>query len=290
MTNSDPSLPSRPSRRLSSLGLALTLLSGCWGRDIAYVWDFIPEDTGPEIVQACGDESLYASGVRIEGVAFYQDSGTPVPEGACVTAIDPSPALAGQEPTILASSKLCADGVFVVAGIQEVPSIGAFIVVDDCPDSGEDLLMTSATGISAEMLSGLGAGDALTDVSARVVSQELRAAYIADLVGYDGPTDETFRFMAGRVLDDGGLPMDGGMVTCPACEYPVHYSDADSADGMFATGGTANASTSAAADGFFFVPKASISTYTCEGGGFEFDARTLGSIDGYAVFIEFKGK
>lgn len=273
---------------MGAASLAL-LLAGCWGRDIGYVWDFIPEDTGPEVVQECGDESLYGVGYRVEGTAFYQDSGTPVEEGLCISVIDPTLAMAGQEPTVLASSKLCADGIFVVAGIEEAPSVGAFVVVDDCADSGADLLMTSATGIAAELLAGLGAGDALTGVGARVVSQELRTVYIDSLVGYDGPTDATFRFMAGRVLDANGQPLDGGVVTCPACEYPVHYSDTDSSDGLFSSGGTANPSTSAAADGFFLAPKASISTYSCEGGGLTFDARTLGSIDGYAVFIEFVG-
>lgn len=274
---------------LASIGF----LSACWGRNVGY-----GADTAPELVEAevteCGDESLYDEGWRIEGNAFFQDSGSSEGlAGKCIDAIDPTPALTGGDPVILASSTICDDGSFVVAGIKENPAIGTFVVVDDCAEDGTDDLMTSATGISGSFIADLGPGDVLPDIGARVVSQDYRLTVLDELktAGYDGIDDETFQFLGGRLIDDSpeAAPFDDYTLECGACDYDTYYADADDSDGLFTTGGEQNASTSAAADAFFMVPMANIGNYQCTDpdGNVPF-TNTYGSLPGYGVFIEVR--
>jgi hypothetical protein len=182
----------------------LLLALACSGRNINYEWEFLPLDTGPVEVQECGDESQYGSGFRIEGLASALDSGVAMPEGMCVTAIDPTPAISGGEPTVLASSTTCEGGEFVVAGIAEAPAVGVFVVVDDCAGAA-DTVMLSATGIGADKVTGLGDGDALSDVSAQVITLDLAATWDADLTGYDGDL-ATEGFLGGTISDSSSLP------------------------------------------------------------------------------------
>jgi predicted small lipoprotein YifL len=107
--------------------LLLSSLAGCWGRNIDYEGG-VAEDTAPVEQVVCGDESTYGTGFRIEGTAVDFATGITwdaVAQPMCVTAIDPTPAITGGEPGILASSTLCEDGSFVVSGITEAPAIGA---------------------------------------------------------------------------------------------------------------------------------------------------------------------
>lgn len=277
---------------LLPFALAATTLVGCWGRNIDY--DGPTGDPGGDPgVTECGDDSTYEDGWRIEGVAIYQDSGEAAAEGLCIRAIDPTPALSGGEPELLASSTICADGAYVVAGITKNPAIGTFVVVDDCDESIEDTVMISATGISGAFVADLGPGDVLPDIVARVVTQGYRAAYLEDLqtAGYTGVSDETFQFLGGRVVtkDQPGEPLDGYTVRCGACENPPFYADTDPSDGLFGAGATANAATDADADAFFMVPMAAIGTYTCvDAGGADVVTSTYGSLPGYGVFIELR--
>lgn len=273
----------------------LSLAVGCWGRNIGYGADTAPQ-TGGTAVSECGDESLYGDGWRIEGVAVLQDSGESTPlAGKCIEAIDPTPALVGGEPTVLASSVICDDGSFVVAGITENPAIGAFVVVDDC-EGEDDELMISATGIAGDKVEGLGPDDAITGIRARVITQDYRATLLQELadVGYDGETGETFQFLGGRIVDDAAqpddaVPFDDYTVTCGACEYDPVYWDDDASDGLFATGGSPNSATSAAADSLWLVPMAAIGTYTCaDSGGNDIYTTTYGSLPGYGVFVDIR--
>ncbi len=283
--------------RLLGLASFSMLALGC-GRNIGYGADTAPEATDDGAVTECGDESQYDDGWRIEGSAVFQDPDAPATDsgglsalaGKCITAIDPTPALAGQPPITLASSNICDDGSFVIAGIQENPAIGTFVVVDDC-EGEDDALMTSATGISGSFIADLGPGDALEGITARVVTQEYRLQIIAELkaAGYDGTEDETFQFLGGRLVDDAESPLDDHTISCGACSYPPAYADTDVSDGLFVSGGAANTSSSAAADAFWMVPMAAIGTYTCtDSGGNDLFTNTYGSLPGYGVFIEVR--
>ena len=290
-------MPLVPSARLVGLA-SLSLLTACMGRDGKYGADTAPSGGDGGVVTECGDESQYDDGWRIEGNATFQDpdavaldsGGANVLANKCITAIDPTPALAGSPPEILASSAICEDGSFVIAGIQENPAIGTFVVVDDC-DGEPDDLMTSATGISGAFVEGLGPGDALTDIVARVVTNTYRTTILDELkgAGYDGVEDETFQFLGGRLISDAGAPLDDHTINCGACSYPPAYADTDPSDGLYTTGGAANTSTDADADGFFMVPMAAIGTYTCtDGSGTDLTTSTYGSLPGYGVFIEVR--
>jgi hypothetical protein len=281
----------RPATMTRLCGLAsLALVSACWGRGIGYEGDTATAGGDGGVVTECGDESLYDDGWRIEGTALYQDvGGSDGLAGLCITAIDPTPALTGSDPEILASSAICDDGSFVIASIQKTPAIGVFVVVDDCDDSTDDEVMISATGISGSVVEGLGDGGVLNDVSAAVVTNDYRLTIIDELksVGYDGAEDETFQFLGGRLALAGGDAADDHTLTCGACEFGTNYADADLDDGLFTTGSTPNASSSAAADAFFLIPMASIGTYTCaDSGGTDLFTNTYGALPGYGVFIE----
>ena len=284
-----------PSHRRHSLVLSLGLLAGCWGRNLGYGADTAPQ-TGGTAVSECGDESLYGDGWRIEGTVALQDpEGTLDLAGKCIDAIDPTPALGGGDPTILASSVVCDDGSFVIAGITENPTIGAFVVVDDC-EGEDDELMISATGIAGDKVEGLGPDDAITGIRARVIDQGYRLTLLEDLklAGYDGEEGPEFQFLGGRLVDgadqtDDAVPFDDYTISCSACVYAPSYFDSDPSDGLFTTGAEANASTSADADSLWLVPMASIGTYTCtDDGGNDLYTTTYGSLPGYGTFVDMR--
>jgi len=288
-------MPLAPSAWIVGLA-SLSLVTACWGRGTKYGADTAPAGGDGGVVTECGDESQYDVGWRIEGTAYFQDpdasaldsGGGSALANKCITAIDPTPALAGSPPKILASSAICDDGSFVIAGIEENPAIGTFVVVDDCEGDPDDL-MTSATGISGAFIEDLGDGDVLADVGARVVTNEYRTTILDQLksAGYDGVEDETFQFLGGRLISDAGAPLDQHTINCGACSYPPSYADADPSDGLYTTGGAANTATSADADGFFMVPMAAIGTYTCtDASGTDLTTSTYGSLPGYGVFIQ----
>lgn len=267
--------------------LLLGTLAGCWGRNIDYEGGVV-EDTAPVEQVVCGDESTYGTGFRIEGTAVDFATGLTwdaVAQPMCVTAIDPTPAITGGEPGILASSTLCEDGSFVVSGITEAPAIGAFLVIDDCAGSSTDAAMTSATGISPDLIKDLGDGDALSAQTALVVTPALEATWTADAayggtLGVDG-------FLAGYLQDAQGVGVAGATISAGAALYGAVYGDADPSDGTFATGGTPNAATDAEA--FFIIPKAPVGLYeVSDGGSHEWPKKTYGSLPGYAVFVNFK--
>ncbi len=269
------------------LGAAPLIAAGCWGRNIEYEGGVV-EDTAPVEQVECGDESTYGTGFRIEGVAVDFATNTTwdaVAQPMCITAIDPTPAITGGEPTVLASSTLCDDGSFVVSGITEAPAIGAFLVIDDCPGSSTDASMISATGISPDLLQGLGDGGALTGQTALVVSPTLRDTWTADAdyggdLGVDG-------FLAGYLQDAQGVGVAGATIFAGASLYSAVYGDSDASDGTFTTGGTLNAATDATA--FFIIPKAPVGLYeVSDGGTHEWPKKTYGSLPGYAVFVNFK--
>lgn len=266
----------------------LLLTAGCWGRNIPYEGGSSGEDT-EVVTTACGEDADRSVGFAVEGTTLDLGTGAVAAAGLCVTAVDPSPAVGGDEPTVLAASKVCDDGAFVITGIMEAPSIGMFVLIDDCADSGEDTVMLTATGIKPEDIAGFGDGDALTGVTALSVSAELLAEQQASLeqVGWSGDLGAA-GYMAGFVEDATGAPVSGAVIGCGACTTTMYYEDADATDGLYGAGSTPNTTTSAEADGTFMIPDAGIKSYTCDdGGAHEWESTLLGSLDGYAVYIRF---
>lgn len=269
---------------------AFVLLAAC-GRGFEYEGgDPDNVDTGPLTVSNCGDDLDLEAGINIAGVAVDAQTGAPLDKlktPLCMTAIDPTGAVTGGEPEPMAASQMCEDGSFIIPGIEEIPTIGVMVQVDDC--GKDDTVMTTVTGVRAGDFAGMEAGDTLEDLTAYSVSAGYRDELETELsaFGYKGELAKD-GFLGGFVRDSAGEPVGGAEVTCGSCgDRPTYYADAEPKDGLFGNGG-ANTSTVADAGSFFIIPKARITTYTCEDGGdHTWEARLYGSLPGYGVFINF---
>ena len=267
--------------------LLLLLLAGCWGRNIPYEGGSGEggDDTAP-VVTTCGEDVDRSAGFTVEGPTSSAADGSLAAEGLCVQAVDPGPALTGGEPTVIASSQVCADGSYVVGPIDTAPTVGMFVMIDDC-DGAKDTLMKSATGIAPEQYADLGPGDTLT-IEAIFATREWVSVEQADLerVGWSGDLAAS-GYMAGIVEDATPAPVSGATVGCSGCAT-VFYEDASADDGIYGADTSANASTLAEAGGLFMIPGAPIFTYTCEDGGTHtWGSKLLGSLPEYAVYTRF---
>jgi hypothetical protein len=297
-------LMTRPSTfptRLLTASLAL-MAAGCWGRDIEYKSDGTV-DTGPTEIVACGDEPDEITGWTLQGVAIDLETETraAAADGLCATAIDPSPVLAGQPPIDLASAQICDDGAFTIYNLGAAPAVGMFVLIDDCaPGEGDtaateqDDVLQSANGVSSDDIAGLGAGDVYVMDSATgkgdlvYLTRTFQLTLEAEFINPAGSIDET-GFLGGRLLDASLAPVTGATIDCSGCgSLTASYPDNDDSDGLFMTGGTANAASMAEADGRFYLPGASVDTYNIDDGGTHtWEGTLLGGLAGYAVFSNF---
>ncbi|MCB9777653.1 MAG: hypothetical protein H6742_03740 [Alphaproteobacteria bacterium] len=270
---------------------AAALSTGCWGRGAEYEGG-TPQDTAPVETSECGEDLDLEAGINISGVALDLQTGQPLTVDdsggtpLCVAAIDPAPAVTGGDPAYLIVSTLCDDGSFVLAGLEEVPSIGVMVGVYDCDSQGT--VMRTVTGVATEDFDGLGAGDTLEGVTAWSVSADYLATMQTDL----GTTERDLGaegFLAGFVTDSSGAAVGGASVTCGACgDRPTFYLDGAPDDGLWGAGTSFNTTTSADGGGMFLIPAARITTYTCDDGGtHSWEGNLFGSLPEYAVFIEF---
>lgn len=265
---------------------ALLGLGGCWGRDIPYEGgDSSAQDSTP-VASVCGEDVDGSAGLVVTGPTRDAQTGGTVAPGLCVYAVDPTPALTGGSPTVLATATVCDDGSYVVGPIADVPTIGMFVEVDDC-EGADDTVMLTATGISPKQLDGLGAGDTLM-IEALSASTSWVATEGTDLarLGWSGDL-ATDGYMAGIVEDAQAAPVGGATVSAGGTDE-IYYEDADASDGIYGADTTRNTSTSADAGGMFMIPAAPIFSYSCDdGGAHSWDATLLGSLPGYAVYIRF---
>ncbi len=281
--------------RQLTLATGLVLLTACPGREGVYEGGpgADGQDTAPIEVVDCNADLDMSAGINIEGTAIDVGTGALLTSGdtatapLCVSAIDPTPAVTGGEPTILVASTMCEDGSFTLAGIEEIPAIGIMVQLEDC--NGEGTVMRSVTGVSADLFEGYGPGDTLSGVEARSLSTDTRDAWHAELegngYGFDLGVDG---FLAGYALDSAEAPVGGATVTCGSCsDRPTWYADGDDADGSFSSGGTAHTTSQVDGGGFFIVPAARITTYTCSDDSHDWEGTLLGSLEGYGVFIRF---
>ena len=281
------------------VALATTFLAQgcCVGRCIDYEGG---DSEAPPDVVVCGDESGFDVGYRIEGTVRDLGTGELLAydaalgeAGLCIFAVDPTKALAGQDPDVVASSFVCEDGSFVLQGIDAKPTLGLFVAVDDggklgCDYAGDSSVMLTATGLGPELYTDLGDGDAILDIDALSLSADHVATLEADLaaLGHVPETGlELDGFMAGYIQDASEAPVEGATISCASCDA-TYYWDDEPSDGSFGAGGTANTATLSSADAMFMVPGADITTYNIEdGGSHTWDPKLYGSISEYAVFI-----
>ena len=251
----------------------LLALAGCIGRGIPYEGGKADEPAPP------------GEGYALEGTVRDVETGELPAAGLCASAIDPTPAITGGDPEILGTGTVEADGTFSVGGITESPAVGVFVGIDDCEESGEDLVINAATGVPAEEITGKGTGDVVGGIRAVVVTHDLADRWAAD-IGWDGDLGAD-GFLAGFVLDAQGNPVSGAAIDCQGCADD-YYLDADAADGLFGAGATFNAETDAAAGAMFLIPAAPIFTYECaDGGAHTWDSTLFGSVPGIGAFIDF---
>jgi hypothetical protein len=222
------------------------------------------------------DTDTDVNGFSVEGMAVNLMDGAAAAEGLCVHAADPTPAMAGGEIEVLATSLVGADGVYAVPGIETDSAVGLLMLVADCKDEGT--VMPTATGISTDSYAGLGDGDAITDrviYSIDATAQGMIAAGLAH-AGYTGDLSVEGA-LVGFVFDSTGAPVDGAVVTGPK-GFTTYYA----AGQTFGTAGTV-----AAANAMFIIPGAPIYSYSCEADGYDFDSILAGSQPGFAVIVAF---
>jgi hypothetical protein len=283
---------------IAVIAAAPSLQGCCVGRCFDYEGGSADSTSG---TVACGDESNFDVGYRIEGVTRDLATGASLAydeaageAGLCVFAVDPTRALAGQDPDVVARSFVCADGSYVLQGIQAKPSLGLFVAIDDggklgCDYKGSSSVMLTANGLGPEYYEDLGDGGVIPDIEALSVSASYATALDEDLalVGYQGDdkTLEQSGFMAGFIFDSDVNPVSGATISCSTCDTNYYWDDVPK-DGIFGSGTKPNTSTDAAADAMFMVPGAEITTYTIsDGGKHTWEPKLYGSIPEYAVFI-----
>ena len=200
----------------------------------------------------------------------------PAPEGMCVTIFDPTDAISGGEPEMLASTTLASDASFQA----ELPADGAplLIVIDD-----EPIVFPTGTPVQPEAVAGVMAGDTLpvTAVSLSVGTYDLLSA---GLSAAGDTTDISTDGVLIAVIMDGAdqslIPT--GTLSCGGCT--VYYNDADPTDGLFSTGGVLNTH-----GGVAVVPGAPIDTYTAVADGYSFPSGTGGAIPRGALVAALMG-
>jgi len=224
------------------------------------------------------DADTDVTGFAVEGMAVNLMDGTGAAEGLCVHAADPTPAMAGGEIEVLATSTVGATGVYSVPGIETDSAVGLLMLVADCADEGT--VMPTATGIATDSYAGLGDGDVIADrviYSIDTASQGAMAAGLAG-AGYAGDL-AVDGALVGFVFDAAGTPVDGAVVTGPD-GFPTYY---------FTGAGFTTDATVAAAKAMFVIPAGPIYSYSAAADGHDFDSILAGSQPGFAVIVAFDG-
>ncbi len=213
------------------------------------------------------------------------DFGTqqPAAEGLCVEALDPSPALTGGDPALVASATVGAAGAVEIAGITVRPSLGMLISVKDC-GAENTTVFTSANGLAYAKFRDLGEGAVLSGETLYAIDLPYLATLQADAeaVGYTGDL-LTDGMMFPMVADNTGAPVAGATVTCDACA-PTLYIDGNGGDGLFAEAGVPNAATTVEGHGAGVIPAGPVAQYITEdGGAHTWEVMLFGSSPGSAL-------
>ena len=228
----------------------------------------------------------------LSGVVSDPWTSTPGAAGLCVTAADPSPALAGGDLAELASGVTGEGGTYELTGIQTASTLGIVVIVQDCPDTaeGEGTMYPTGTGVAFETYGELEDGAIATTNPFQLMNPTLTAfdAGLAEAGHVDADGEAaTFTDQGGLVaflLDGAGNRVVGGTVSCAAGTCPAFYNTQDAASGLSFMDGDEPA-TSTGVDGLAVLPVAPITTYSAEAGPLEFESRTMGSLPGVALFV-----
>ena len=236
------------------------------------------------------DTDVVEGGFSIEGTAVDLALSVPSAEGLCVNVSDPTPAIAGGEPLVLAETTTAADGTYTLEDITTTSSLGLLVGVSDCPEATARTGMPTATGIAASSYSSLGDGDNLPGQTSYSINAELEAGVDGSLTaaGYTGDPIGTAGTFVGFVFDADGYPLADATVECTSDETVLtYYQDTDPNDGLFTTMGAVNTGTDATASSLFWIPGAPIGNYEADHATSTFESQLGGSSAGTAVLIAF---
>jgi hypothetical protein len=249
---------------------------------------------------ACnGDESDSSGGepatetFSISGMVV--DMGVPplgdiVTKSCTVSALDPSTAVSGGVPTVIATAPVQSDGSYLVEGIDVKPSLGLVLNVAGCPNAGD---VPTNTGVAVETYQDLPDGGEITGKVIYRIGAELGENIDADLVksGYKGKGIVPDGALLAFIMLEDKTPVQGATLTCTTCGAEYFYFDPDRPNsGYFMTDKTLNPSTHALTGAMVLVPAAPIYQYTADdGGAHTFETRTLGSQPGSVLISSFTG-
>jgi len=235
----------------------------------------------------------FTLGFTIEGSVVDFWDGTVGGEGLCVTLYDPDALVfKGADLVEIDSVTADADGNFQFTEVTTIPQLGMLMMADDCDGGGA--YMGLATGIPSDVIGGMDYGDVLSEQHAYFFPGDRVGTFDADLAsaGYSGGSLNDVGALMGWVID--GIdeatagPVDCATVanTSDSVDVTCYYADTDDTDGIFTTGGAANAETASAANAFYVCPEAPIGLYTAtDCTGAEYYSITGGSQPGLAQFL-----
>jgi hypothetical protein len=214
--------------------------------------------------------------------------GDVVTKNCTVSVLDPTAAVSGGAPTVLATTQ-STNGEYRIEGIEEKPALGLALLVTDCGNTGD---VPTNTGLAVESYQDLPDGAEITDNNIYRISADLGQHIDEDLVkaGYTGKgIVADGALLASILLDKTPIPAPNATLTCTTCGASYYYFDSDRADsGYFMTGGKLNTVTDPFAASLVLVPAAPIYQYTADDGGkHEFETRTLGSQPGSVLVAKF---
>ena len=269
--------------------MAIISLAACGGKgdDTSVVTDdtsVVTDDTGETGTMV--DASFSLSGNTVDMV----NMGPVSVDGLCMTIADPTAAIAGGDLIVLTQTTIEAGtGAWATEAFETDSSVGLFMIASDCDGTTTEVFPT-ATGLSVESYAEGGNAEdigGLTSISINMmaaggINQSLQAAGSTMNLADNGA-------MAGFVFDSAGVPV-GGATVCGSDCANTYYFDTAMNDGLFTTAGSGvNSETSAAANGSFIVPGASVYTYVVDDGGAHewWDSLLFGAVPGLVSFVQF---
>lgn len=254
------------------LALGVALLAGCPSDD---------DETDTETDDTEDTDTVEPPIVSVTGGTSEIFSGAAAAEGLCVHALDPSPSLADpeNEPNILASTTVAADGTYTLEGIDVREALaGMFILVTDCADEGT--VFPTATGIAASTYENAVAGDQY-ERNALFLSATTAAGFDASLQGVGSTKSLSDGAVLGFVLDASGTPVADATLDCSTCgDAEIYYVDADPTTGGLLAGAEGLNTATQAGLGLTFVPAGPVGNYEVTHASLNIAGGLFGSIKG----------
>ena len=253
------------------------------------------------LATACSGKGSDSSGGETPTATFsisgvVMDMGVPplpgdtVTKACTVSALDPSNAVSGGQPTVIATAPVQGDGSYKVEGIDVKPALGITLLVSNCPNAGD---VPTNTGVAVETYQDLEDGAEITGKVIYRIGAELGQNIDEDLAksGYKGSGVAADGALLAFIMTSDKTPVQGATLTCTTCGAQYFYFDNDRPNsGYFMTDKKPNASTAALTGAMVLVPAAPIYQYTADDGGkHEFETRTLGSQPGSVLISSFTG-